>query len=1036
MHAPSILARIGRWLGEYLPDAVLAETVPLDVAAWTVPGVPGDTGEPVPFGELPDPVTFAPVERGFRWGRPWGTTWFHVTGRVPADWAVDRRHRVELSLDLGFNTAKPGFQCEGLVRTRTGQAVKGLEPRNHHVPIEVAPGESFAFLVEAAANPDLSGGDDFTSARAYAPTPYGDPNGAPDAPLYRLGRFEIRSIDAEVERLVREVTVLHGLTHELGENEPRRVALLAGLDRALDELDPGDPAAAAPSARAVLAPLLASPAVGSAHRIVATGHAHIDSAWLWPSRETVRKVTRTFANVVDLMDRDPDAVFTASSAQHFAWLERQDPELYARVKRRVAEGRIVPVGNMWVESDVNMPSGESLARQLSQGTRFFEREFGARSEVGWLPDSFGYPGTLPQLLRKAGLRWFFTQKMCWNDANAMPHHTFLWEGIDGTRVLTHFPPNNTYSGDMRPTELARSVRTFADHAGASLSLMPFGYGDGGGGPTREMMCDARLQSDLEGSPRVRFGTAADFFGEVEREYTTPPVWSGEMYLEFHRGIYTSQSRTKRGNRRNEQLLLEAELWSASATVRVGVPYPYDELDQLWQEVLLLQFHDILPGSAIAWVHREAEASHQRITERLERLIDDALRALVGAGTRRLAVNAAPFRAAGVPAFGGVPADVSVERDVTDAAASGVAGAADIAARTLPDGSIELTSSALRVEITANGLIAHVVDLLSGRDLIPAGTAANLPQLHVDAPAKWDAWDLDRSYRANAVDLVDGTSTLRDDGSVRVERAFGDSRLTQIITIVDDAVHIRTEIDWHERRRMLKLAFPFDIHAHDAAYESQYGHVRRPVHANTAWDAARYEVCAHRWVHVGEPGFGVAVVNDGVYGHDVTRNSADGRVVTTVRQSLLRAPTFPDPGADQGRHTFTTVLVPAPTTDEALRAGARLATPLRRITGAAAPVPLVAVSGVQGGSTSAVMSAVKLADDRSGDVIVRVYESRGARTRATLHADFAVAEARECDLVETVLADGTGAVAAGPGDGIAIELRPFEVLTVRLRRELA
>jgi alpha-mannosidase len=491
-----------------------------------------------------------------------------------------------------------------------------------------------------------------------------------------------------------------------------------------------------------------------------------------------------------------------------------------------------------------------------------------------------------------------------------------------------------------------------------------------------------------------------------------------MYLEFHRGIYTSQARTKRGNRRNEQLLLEAELWSASAAVRARAPYPYDELDELWQEVLLLQFHDILPGTAIAWVHREAEASHERITERLEGLIDAALRALAGAGTRRLAVNAAPFPASGVPALGGAA-------DVADEAAA-------VAATVLPDGGVELTSSALRVEITANGLITHVVDLASGRDLIAPGLAANLPQLHVDAPAKWDAWDLDRSYRANAVDVVDGTATLRDDGSVRVERTFGESHLTQIVTVVDDVVRIRTEVDWHERRRLLKLAFPLDVHAQDAAYETQFGHVRRPLHTNTSWDAARYEVCAHRWVHVGEPGFGVAVANDGVYGHDVTRDSVDGHVVTTVRQSLLRAPTFPDPGADQGLHGFTTVLTPAPTTDEALRAGARLGAPLRRITGAAAPVPVVMVAGVDGAPTSAVVSAVKLADDRSGDLVVRVYESRGARTRATLHADFAVAEVRECDLVETPLADGTTAVVDDGGDGTGIVLRPFEVLTLRLR----
>src|SRR5699024_2317771 len=325
-----------------------------------------------------------------------------------------------------------------------------------------------------------------------------------------------------------------------------------------------------------------------------------DSAWLWPVRESARKVTRTFANVVQLMDEDPELTFTCSSAQHFTWVKDHDPELYSRVRARVLEGRFVPVGNMWVESDVNMPSGEGLARQFLYGSRFFIEEFGQRSDVGWLPDSIGYSAALPQILRKGGVRWFFAQKMCWKDTNRMPHHTFDWEGLDGSRILTHLPPVNTYSGDMRPTELARSVRNFADHDVAASSLMPFGYGDGGGGPSREMLAAGRIQANLEGSPRLQFGTAQEFFLETDSESVQRPVWVGEMYLEFHRGIYTSQARTKRGNRRNEALLVEAEGWWTAASIRRDAEYPHHVFDALWKEVLL-QFHDILPGTSIAWV---------------------------------------------------------------------------------------------------------------------------------------------------------------------------------------------------------------------------------------------------------------------------------------------------------------------------------------------------------------------------------------------------------------------------------------------------
>jgi alpha-mannosidase len=999
-----ILERVDRFIGEFLPRGVVLARRDLAVESWSVPGADGGIGEPIPFARMRDGASFSPVRTGESWGAPWATTWLRVSGGVPSEWRG--RGRVELSIDLGFSEAKPGFQCEGLVRLPDGTAVKGLEPRNHHVPLSAAPGEEFEFFVEAASNPDLTRGDDFRSPLAFSATPLGDRATAGTDPLYRYGSIEVRLVDEEVERLLREVRILSGLARELAPTDPRRAAILRGLSEALHAIDPDRIDAAA--ARERLAPLLASPAAATTLALTATGHAHIDSAWLWPTRETTRKVTRTYANVLALMDEDPDVTFVSSSAQHFAWVRDADPEHFARIRARVAEGRFIPVGNMWVESDVNMPSGESLSRQLLYGTRFFEDEFGSRSPVGWLPDSFGYPGSLPQLLRRAGLEWFFTQKMCWNDVNTMPHHSFLWEGTDGSRIFTHFPPTNTYSGDLRPTELARAVRNFADHGGATRALMPFGYGDGGGGPTREMVADARIQSDLEGSARVELGTPEAFFREAEAEYADVPVWSGEMYLEFHRGIFTSQSRTKRGNRRNEQLLVEAELWSAAATLSAGTAYPYDELDELWRDVLLLQFHDILPGTAIAWVHREAERSHAATTERLERIIAAALGALSGDGEGERFANSAPRALRGVPAF----------------AVGSAAPAADVTLEER-DGGFRLRSHALEVDVAADGTIVRLVDTASGRDAIAPGHPANVLQLHVDVPAKWDAWELDRDYRLQTENLV-GTAVREGDDTVRVDVRAGGSTIVQRISLDESggAVRIRTQVDWHETRRLLKLAFPVDVHALDAAYETSYGHVRRPLHRNTSWDAARYESCAHRWVHVGEPGFGVAIANDGMYGHDAWRDAEAGRTITTVRQSLLRAPTFPDPDADQGRHEFETLIAPAATTDEALAWGIQLGSPLRRVAGDGLTLAPVRLDG----DTSAVVSAVKLAADRSGDLVVRLYESRGARTRARLvwDRDGAI---RECDLVEGAL-DGSAQLDADPRSA-ELELRPFEVRTFRI-----
>jgi len=959
---------------------------PVELARWDVPG------EPVPVSEALA-ASYVPAHVGESWGPPWGTTWFRIRGQVPAAFADSP---VELRLDLGFTEADAGFQAEGLVYRADGTPVKAINPRTPWVPIAEKQVELY---VEAASNPTVL--DDFH------PTSLGDVQTAGRASLYRVTRAELAMFDEQVWQLQQDLEVLGQLAAELPGDDARQWEILRAVDAALDRIDVGDVAATAPASREALVHVLSAPARASAHRISAVGHAHIDSAWLWPVRETVRKVARTASNVVALMAEHPELVYAMSSAQQYAWLRDHRPEVWTEVAKWVGEGRFVPVGGMWVESDTNMPGGEALARQFSHGKRFFLEEFGVETREVWLPDSFGYSAALPQLVALSGSRWFLTQKISWNATNRFPHHTFMWEGIDGTQIFTHFPPADTYNSEISGAELAHAARNFAEKGAASRSLLPFGWGDGGGGPTREMLARAARVRDLDGSPRVEIEAPAAFFAKAEADYPHPPVWVGELYLELHRGTYTSQAKTKQGNRRCEHLLREAELWCATAAVRAGAAYPYARLDRLWKLVLLQQFHDILPGSSIRWVHREAVANYAAAAAELEDLIAAALKALAGQGTVDTTFNATPHAHRGVAALGAGTA-------VTEGACR---------VRLMADGFI-LDNGRLRVHIDARGLLTSVYDIGADREALAPGSAGNLLQLHPDRPAEWDAWDVDSYYRNVVTDLTDAESVVAVDGGVQVSRTFGGSAVVQTVTLPSDAarVDVDCEIDWHESEKLLKVAFNLDVAADRSAAEIQFGHIFRPTHTNTSWDAARFEICAHRWLHVAEPGYGVAMANDSTYGHDVSRvQRVGGGTTTRVRLSLLRAPRSPDPDADQGRHRLRYALVPGAGIEDALRAGYLVNLPLRTVPGSGATVrPLVEVDG-------AAVESVKLADDESGDVVVRFYEALGGRQRARMRTGFAHAEPYPVDLLErrvdTPVQDAHG----------GLELRPFQIVTLRYPR---
>lgn len=1000
--------RLDRFVRERIIPAVYTRTVPLNLSTWDVPDEPVTVMEALRHD-------FVPQEPGAAWGKPWGTKWLRLQGDVPQSWGTDPDTTVEIVVDLGFTTEAPGFQCEGIAWRPDGTIIKAISPRNQYIPLKLlGSGMAVDFYVEAAANPDVAQG------WTFAATPYGDKATAGTAPQYRLGHIAIAELNQTVWELQQDIWTLSGLMHELPMEQPRRHEILRALERMMDATDPDNIAGTAAAGRQVLAEVLSRPAYASAHQLVATGHAHIDSAWLWPVRETIRKCARTFSNVVALMDEDPDFVFSCSSAQQLAWMKEFYPELFGRIREKVKAGQFVPVGGMWVESDTNMPGGEAMARQFVEGKSFFLNEFGIECREAWLPDSFGYSAALPQIVKSAGSRWFLTQKISWNQINRMPHHTFNWEGIDGTRLFTHFPPVDTYNSELSARDLAHAERNYRDHGRGTTSLVPFGYGDGGGGPTREMLAAAHRTADLEGSPKVRVGSAESFFAKAEEEYSALPVWVGEMYLELHRGTYTSQAQTKRGNRRSEHVLREAELWCATATVRTGgsFTYPAAELKRLWRLVLLQQFHDILPGSSIAWVHQDAERNYAAISAGLEALIAEAAAALLGEGPHDFLLNAAPHARDGVPALGaaerlaaGQPATVSEQ-----------------------DGGYVLDNGVIRAVLDADGLIASLSDYASGREAIAPGQRGNLLELHRDTPNEWDAWDIDAFYRRN-VTRLDQAQAVRvethgQSAVVVVERVAGSSPVTQRIVLApgSDSLEITTAVDWQESEKLLKLGFALDVRADRSASETQFGHVFRPTHVNTSWEAAKFEICAHRWIHVAEPGYGVAVSNSSTYGHDVTRNirEDDGGTTTTVRLSLLRAPKFPDPAADRGHHELTVTIRPGAGIAEAVEEGYRTNLAPRMVRGAKPAEPLFTV-----GNAALVIEAVKMAEDGSGDVIVRLYESLGQRSAGLLTANFPVAKAYATDLLERPV-EAPGVAPAGEG-GVTLALRPFQLVTLRFVR---
>ncbi len=790
------------------------------------------------------------------------------------------------------------------------------------------------------------------------------------------------------------------------------------------------------------------------------GHSHIDTAWLWPLRETHRKCGRTFSTVLALMDRYPEYHFTCSQAAQYAWVKKDYPDLYARIKQRVKEGRWDPAGALWVEPDLNVPSGEALVRQVLYGKRFFRKEFGIDPKVAWTPDTFGYCWALPQILTRAQVTHFVTSKLRWGSKfTEFPYHLWEWEGTDGSRIMASMPYD--YNNKPFPKNLLYQWESFHQKDKVDEFLFPFGWGDGGGGPTASMIEHGKRLGNRVGIPKATFGRALDALDRIRKQAdeTGLPVWNGELYYEYHRGCQTTQARTKRHNRKCELLLRATEFFSSLALLNGG-GYDQATIEEAWKIVLTNQFHDILPGTSIREVYETTEKHYAQAQAMLGDVRAKALSRLVkkidtsGEGAPILLFNnlswqrsdvvqasvALPKGAFGVCDQEGrpVPHQIVGENalliEAHDLPPMGYAvyrlvpgGDEAEASGLLSATSKGMENDFVKFSFDKRGTVVGLYDKTAQRDVFPKGQPGNVLQLFDDRPHAWDAWDIDHNFEevqwepkpAESITVVE-TGPVR--AAVRIVRKTERSIITQDVTLYANSPRIDfvTHVDWHEKRVLMKAAFPIDVRSSRAAYEIQFGVIERPTHRNREADVAQFEVTGHKWADVSEGDYGVSLLNDCKYGYDVHEN--------VMRLSLLRATQVPDEAADQGEHRFTYSLLPhlGDWRTNTVQMGHELNSPVLAFEAPGSKGPLPPVdSYVSVDVENVIVDTVKRAED-SDAVIVRVYEAYGQRGPARISFHKTPKQVAECDLMEE-----NDVAASSHGNAVTFYVKPFEIRTFKV-----
>ena len=865
---------------------------------------------------------------------------------------------------------------------------------------------------------------------------------------YKLSAAEFLAIDPVCEKYVLDIDTIWDTLPQI-KDAFIRDRVYAALDDSLHlvdyDFDDDEVRASIAKASAFLDDALAKIPHLPPCEVVMDGHSHIDVAWLWRIQESERKSARTFANNLLLMDLYPEFTFTQSQAILYDMVKRLYPDLYARLREKVANGQWGVVGNTWVECDTNIASGEAMIRQLLYGREFFRKEFGVSSDTYWLPDCFGFSYALPQIIKRSGMKYFITAKLRNQDTNRFPHTLFRWRGADGSEILA-YNQRSHYEGAFSAAQLCETAYENEQHDAADgMTFGMFGYGDGGGGCTYRMVETARRMQRFPGLPASHMGHPSEFFAAVEKDLDKLPVWNDEMYYENHRGTYTSQAFIKKNNRKGEFMLSRIEM----ASLFSGLGYDRENLETLWKLLLKNQFHDLLPGTSIHEAIEDCRMDYVRLNAEGEALLaaalDHAAKQIAADRPGVVVWNLTSFDVTG-PATAEAPAETLVEgcrsvcftekgrtfvrfiaEDVPSMGYKFFAFGEAASAPAVTATARLLENSALRVTFNENGGIASVYDKENDREVL-TGTG-NALTVFIDKCVHETAWNLEKNYgkkfwRLDKADSVEAVEQNAVRGVVRVKRSFHKSAITQDIVLYADerALRFETTVDWHESDKMLKASFPVNVMDTQASFEIAHGAIRRPTHRNNSYDAAKFEQCAHKWADLSEGDYGVSLLNDCKYGYDVEDS--------LMRLTLLRAPTCPDPIGDHGVHTFTYCLYPhAGTwqTADTVRKALALNVPLTAGTVEAQAGPLPAAkSFIRTNRGDVVVDAFKTAQDGDG-VILRLYESRQVRGDVTVTVGLPFTRVTECDLMET----NEREIPAENGS-FRFSVRPFEVKTFRLR----
>lgn len=993
---------------------------------------------------------FQPVSPGFTWGHEWEYCWFKGSIALPEEAKGQR-----IVMDL-----KPQGESALFVNGKSFGTYRASWVNEPHHFMEdnvlsfcAQGGEHYDILMETYAGhfmPEAPTGGCTTGP--VLPGAFEDT--AEEGKRRVLGKCTYGIWNEDAYQLYMDVATLSALLTTLDETSLRAAKIAKALQEFTLIADFEQPRegriASYKAAREALRPVMEAKNGSSAPVFYAVGNAHLDLAWLWPMAETYRKTERTFAAQLRLIEEYPEYKFIQSQPASYEMCKKYYPELFARIKEAVKGGQWIADGAMWVEPDTNMASGEALIRQLVHGKRYYKEEFDVDSKVLWLPDTFGYTAALPQILKGCGVDYLVTQKIFWsyNEGDQFPYHYFTWEGMDGSQVVSFLPTSYTYRTD--PIEANNIWKNRTQVQDLDAFLMPYGYGDGGGGPARDYIEYAKRQEDLEGSVKVKMAGPMEFFHDMEEQGGPVNTYVGELYFSAHRGTYTSQAAVKKNNRRNELAMREEEFWSSLGLGR-GLEYDLAKADALWKELLLHQFHDILPGSSIGRVYVEANKAHEAIHAGAQELLDQAIDALTerkeenavtvwnslsfdrkalvelpeafGAGARTLEGQAVPVqkKEAGVKAIVDIPSCGAVSLVPAEAGASGDGAKAAVSVKEEGDGYV-LENSRVRATVDARGEVVSFVLKESGREY--AAQPMNRFRLYKDVPRLFDAWDIDSNYILQEVKAVTEVSVEKVgeglEGVVKVSGRISESGFTQYIRLAADSRRLafETEVDWKELHRLLKVSFPVDVYAENGINEMQFGYVERPAHRSRLYDKDRFEVCNHRYSALCDGSHGAAVLNDCKYGISMNGNA--------LELTLLRAAACPEMRADNGQHSFTYAFTAWEGTladSDVVRQGYELNVKPVVSKGAVDRFSAVTVD-----KANVILDTMKPAEDGSGDIVLRLYEAKKAAAKAEVSLQFGAAKAYLCDMLENIIEE----VPVTDGK-IVLPFRAFEIKTVRVKR---